>query len=66
MRVKSDGWQWHNTRLLDSQRAERLWLAIALSTLWMVMLGGEAENLSSLPPVPCAKTCTIRVNCQYY
>lgn len=47
--VKSDGWQWHNTRLLDPQRAERLWLAIAVSTLWMVMLGGEAENQSPPP-----------------
>lgn len=45
--VKSDGWHWHNTRLLDPQRAERLWLAIAVSTLWMVMLGGEVENQSS-------------------
>jgi hypothetical protein len=47
--LKSDGWQWHNTRLLDPKRAERLWLAIAVSTLWMVILGGEAENLSPLP-----------------
>lgn len=47
--VKSDGWHWHNTRLLNPQRAERLWLAIAVSTLWMVMLGGEAENQSSPP-----------------
>lgn len=47
--IKSDGWQWHNTRLLDPQRAERLWLAIAVSTLWMVILGGDAENLSPLP-----------------
>jgi len=36
--------------------AERLWLAMAVATLWMVMLGGEAENqspepnLSPLPP----------------
>lgn len=47
--IKSDGWQWHNTRLLDPQRAERLWLAIAVSTLWMVMLGGEVENQSPPP-----------------
>jgi len=47
--IKSDGWQWHNTRLLDPLRAERLWLAIAVSTLWMVMLGGEAENQLSPP-----------------
>ncbi len=30
--------------LLDPQRAERLWLAMAVATLWMVMLGGEAEK----------------------
>jgi hypothetical protein len=54
--IKSDGWQWHNTRLLDPKRAERLWLAIAVSTLWMVMLGGDRENQSprsnfeQLPP----------------
>lgn len=44
--LKSDGWQWHNTRLLDPQRAERLWLALAVATMWMVILGGEAENQS--------------------
>lgn len=47
--LKSDGWQWQNTRLLSPQRAERLWLAIAVATLWMVMLGGEAENQSPHP-----------------
>jgi hypothetical protein len=46
--LKSDGWQWHHTRLADPQRAERLWLAIAVATLWMVILGGEVENQS--PP----------------
>jgi len=42
--LKSDGWQWHHTRLLDANRAERLLLAIAVATLWMVMLGGDTEN----------------------
>lgn len=42
--LKSDGWQWQNNRLLDPKRAERLWLAIAVSTLWMVILGGTAIN----------------------
>lgn len=53
--LKSDGWQWHHTRLLDPQRAERLWLAMAVATLWMVIKGGEAENQSSAPhlkPLP--------------
>jgi hypothetical protein len=48
--LKSDGWQWHHTRLLDPNRAERLWLAIAVATLWMVILGGDADNSS--PPLP--------------
>jgi len=47
--VKSDGWQWHHTRLLNPKRAERLWLAIAVSTLWMLIYGGEAENQSLAP-----------------
>jgi hypothetical protein len=54
--LKSDGWQWHNTRLLLPQRAERMWLVLAVATLWMVILGGTHENQSStsnleqLPP----------------
>jgi hypothetical protein len=47
--LKSDGWQWHRTRLLDPQRAERLWLVLAVATLWMVMLGGTAESVSPRP-----------------
>lgn len=41
--VKSDGWQWHKTRLLKAERAERHWLAMAVAMLWMVTLGGEQE-----------------------
>lgn len=41
--VKSDGWQWHKTRLQQPDRAERHWLAMAVSMLWMVTLGGEQE-----------------------
>lgn len=53
--LKSDGWQWHHTRLLDPQRAERMWLVLAVATLWMVMLGGTTENqslASTLPQLP--------------
>lgn len=45
--------------LLDPQRAERLWLAMAVATLWMVMPGGEAENQSpepNLSPLPPQQT----------
>ncbi|MEG3923204.1 transposase [Microcoleus sp. POL10_C6] len=44
---KSDGWQWHKTRLRDPLRAERHWLAMAVATLWMVTVGGGAD---SAPP----------------
>lgn len=40
--------------MTDPQRAERLWLAIAVATLYLVSIGGQAEaNLpaSSLPPL---------------
>ena len=45
--VKSDGWQWHKTRLRNPDRAERHWLAMAVALLWMVTLGGEQESISS-------------------
>ena len=44
--VKSDGWQWHKTRLTEPARAERIWLAMAIATLWTITMGnGEQEDL---------------------
>jgi hypothetical protein len=40
---KRGGWQWQHTRMEDPQRAERLWLAIAVATLWLLRVGGSAE-----------------------
>ena len=45
--TKRSGWQWQRTRMTDPQRATRLWLAIALATLWTLSVGGQAED--SLP-----------------
>ena len=42
--VKSGGWQWQHTRRNDPARAERLWLAIALATWWLLTVGGEASD----------------------
>jgi Transposase DDE domain len=42
--TKSGGWQWQHTRMTDPERAERLWLAIALATWWLLSVGGEADN----------------------
>lgn len=43
--LKSDGWQWHKTRLTDPARAERHWLAMAVATLWMVTIGAQEDAL---------------------
>lgn len=42
-RSKRGGWQWQHTRMDDPARAERLWLAIAIATWWLLSVGGEAE-----------------------
>ena len=42
--LKSDGWQWHKTRLREPTRAERLWLAMAVATLWTVTMGSEQQR----------------------
>jgi hypothetical protein len=52
--LKRGGFGWHHTKMDDPQRAERLWLAISVATLFLVSVGGKAEaNLppSSLPPL---------------
>lgn len=41
--TKRAGWQWQNTRMTDPDRAGRLWLAMAIATLWVVSVGGQAE-----------------------
>jgi hypothetical protein len=40
---KRGQWGWHHTKMLDPQRAERLWLALAVSMLWGVGVGSQAE-----------------------
>jgi hypothetical protein len=47
--VKSDRWQWHKTRLREPARAERLWLAMAVATLWTVTVGSDDhQHLSEM------------------
>jgi Transposase DDE domain len=47
---KSDGWQWQSSRITDPKRAERLWLAMAVATLWMLTLGTQAELQQAVLP----------------
>jgi len=65
--TKRGGWQWHQTKMKDPERAARLWVAMAVATLWVVSVGGQAEatktcsGLAALPEQPIARrTATKR------
>jgi len=49
--TKRGGWQWQYTRMTDPQRAARLWLALAVATLWMVSIGSDLE-VGPMPILP--------------
>lgn len=64
--LKSDGWQWQNTRLQDPQRAERLWLAMAVAMLWVVTLGSHRHGQqpsTSLPPATPSSRSPSSLSC---
>ena len=42
--TKRGGWQWQRTRMTHPARAARLWLAVAVATLWLVSVGGATED----------------------
>lgn len=42
--TKRGAWQWQSTRTSDPERASRLWLALAVATLWMISVGSELED----------------------
>jgi hypothetical protein len=51
---KRGGWQWHHTKMRDPRRAGRLWLAMAVATLWVVGVGGNAEaEEEAQKPISC-------------
>jgi hypothetical protein len=53
--IKRGGWQWQRTRMTDPARAARLWLAVAVATLWLLSVGGAAEEripVGTLPLLP--------------
>lgn len=54
-KLKRGGWQWQYTRMVDPARADRLWLAMAIATWWLLAVGGEAEAAlptATFPAVP--------------
>jgi len=48
---KRGGWHWEQTKMLAPARAERLWLAVAVATLWTVSVGCQAEVEQPQPQV---------------
>jgi|SRR5581483_633387 len=58
---KRGGWQWQQTKMTDPERASRLWLALAVATLWVVSVGGAADaalpasGLEALPLLHVAR-----------
>ena len=42
--TKRAGWPWQRTRMTQPDRAARLWLAVAVATLWRLSVGGVAEE----------------------
>ena len=50
--TKRAGWQWQRTHMTKPERAARLWLAVAVATLWLLSVGGEAEETIPTSTVP--------------
>jgi hypothetical protein len=50
--TKRAGWQWQRTHMTRPERAARLWLAVAVATLWLLSVGGEAEETIPASTVP--------------
>jgi hypothetical protein len=47
--TKRGGWHWEQTKMTDPARAERLWLAMAVASLWVVSLGDEPWLVDAAP-----------------
>ena len=42
---KRGGWDWYYTKMQDPNRASRVWLVMAVATLWVIGVGGEQDAL---------------------
>jgi hypothetical protein len=49
--TKSAGLNWQNTRMTRADRAERQFLAIAVTTLWLVAVGAEVERRAEIETI---------------
>lgn len=68
--AKRGGWHWEQTKMRDPRRAERLWLAMAVATLWVVSVGCQAEAeqpirlVTDLPETHIARQSTQKARAQ--
>jgi len=59
--LKRGGYQWQRTRMTDPERAQRLWLVLALALLCSLSVGDQADSqapacmLADLPPTHIAR-----------
>jgi DDE family transposase len=53
---KSAGWQWQKSRITAPDRASRVWLAMAVASLWVLSVGGQEDHTQgpreTLPKLP--------------
>jgi hypothetical protein len=67
--IKSAGWQWQYTRMVEPERVTRFWLAIAVATLWVLSVGGQADanipasSFDALPVKHIARTHSPKSSC---
>lgn len=57
--LKRGGLRWEQTKMTDPQRVERLWLVMAVALLWLVRLGGQAQQAWIDRPQTCAAPATL-------
>lgn len=49
--IKSAGLRWDETRMEKPERLERMWLAVAVTVLWLVAIGAEVERCEAVETV---------------
>jgi len=62
--AKSGGLNWQHTRMTNPERAERQFLAIAVTTLWLVAVGAEVERdgkIETIGSLPLEERRAVRV-----
>ena len=64
--TKRAGWQWQRTQRTRPDRAARLWRAVAVATLWLLSVGGVAEETipaSTVPDITPLVSRKLRTRC---